>query len=727
MDAETAQPKSEIMTESLFSTYWYRVADLRPALRATVTVSRHVYRGEPWYILRNNLDGRHHRFNAAAFRLIGQMDGKRTVQEIWDNALSLSMDQCPSQDELIRLLYQLHSADLIQNDIFPVDGEQIKKGGDRIRPGWFKRISNPFYLRFPLWDPDRFLTKWSFVTYPLFTSPAFILWAVFVLVAAVAAGLHHAELTNNVTERLLLPSNLILIYLTYPAVKLLHEFGHAFAVKRWGGEVHELGIILLAFTPIPYVDATSSVAFSEKRHRIVVAAMGMMIELFLASFALFIWLNVEAGVIRTLAFVIMLVGGVSTLLFNGNPLLRYDGYYILTDLIEIPNLSQRSVRYMVYLVQRYLLGIRTAESPVTAQGERIWFLLYGPLSCIYRILVVIALSWMVSGYFFLPGVLIAIWGVMSLLVLPVLRGMYRLLDDPEVRRRRFRLVSLGAGGCMLLVMFLFVLPMPLWTTAQGVVWLSDQSVIRAGTDCEIQEILVPVGKVVRAGTPVLRGGDPLLRAEMAVKQAHLQELYAAYHALPLYERVKRRILMEKIQVVRADIESTEERLGKLTIRSPATGRFILVNARSLLGRFVRRGQLLGYIVTDQCPTIRVVVSQNDINLIRNQVSGVEVVLSERISHPIKARIKRFVPEATFHLPSPVLGTAGGGPVPVDPADPDGENALASFFQLDVTLPLPVENPHIGERVYVRFDCGTMPVAMQLYRTLRQLFLKRFYV
>ena len=113
--------------------------------------------------------------------------------------------------------------------------------------------------------------------------------------------------------------------------------------------------------------------------------MGMMVELLLASLAMFVWLNVETGVISALAYNVMVIGGVSTLLFNGNPLLRYDGYYLLADLIEIPNLGQRSTRYIGYLLQRYLLGIEKAESPVTARGERGWFLVYGPISFCYRI------------------------------------------------------------------------------------------------------------------------------------------------------------------------------------------------------------------------------------------------------------------------------------------------------------------------------------------------------
>jgi len=498
------------MTESVFSTYWYRVEKLKPVLRDAAIISRHIYRGQPWYVLRNSLNGRNHRFNAAAYALIGQMDGSRTVQEIWENAGKLSADAAPTQDEVIRLLGRLHDADLIQTDILPSTVDLFHQAQGKPANSLKQRISNPFSLRFPLCDPDRFLERWRFLVAPVFTRGVFFVWLLIVLTALVAAVVHWPDLTGSLTDKLFLPSNLLLLWLIYPLVKILHEFGHAFAVKKWGGEVHEMGIMLLALTPIPYIDATASASFPEKRRRIAVAAMGMMVELLLASLALFVWLNVETGLISALAYNVMLIGGVSTLLFNGNPLLRYDGYYMLADLIEIPNLGQRSTRYLGYLVQRYLLGIETAESPVTAPGEKGWFMIYGPISFCYRIAVLVGLIWLASSHFFFIGVLIALWGTVTLLILPAVRSLIRFLNSPAVRNRRSRMIAVGGGATLGLISLLFVFPMPLWTNTQGVIWLPEQSVIRAGAAFELVEVLVPIEQTVAEDEPLLRGVDPFL-------------------------------------------------------------------------------------------------------------------------------------------------------------------------------------------------------------------------
>ena len=251
--------------------------------------------------------------------------------------------------------------------------------------------------------------------------------------------------------------------------------------------------------------------------------------------------------------------------------------------------------------------------------------------------------------------------------------------------------------------------------------------IRAGTDCELVEVLAPVEQEVARDAPLLRGVDPFLEAEVDIYRARLKELYAVYNAQPLRKRVKRKMLMDEIKLIKGDLHQAEEKSAQLLIRSPARGSFVLIDARNLPGRFVKKGELLGYIVAEHRPTIRAVVSQADIGLVRERVTKIEVRLAERPAMSLRADLERIIPAADLDLPSAALGTGGGGVVPIDPIDPDRLRALESLFQLDLSLPDPVKDPHIGGRAYVRFEHGTMPLAMQWYRSLRQLILWKFYV
>ena len=379
------------------------------------------------------------------------------------------------------------------------------------------------------------------------------------------------------------------------------------------------------------------------------------------------------------------------------------------------------------MLQKYVLGVSEVSSPVTAPGEKGWFAIYGPISFVYRILILVGLILLVSSHFFVIGVLIAIWGTISLLVLPAIRTFNNFINNPAARHKRQQIIAVGGSFLLTLVLLLFVIPMPLWTTTQGVVWLPEQSVIRAGTDCEVVEVLAAVEQPVEQGVPLIRGVDPFLKAKIEVLQAQLQELYASYNAQPLNERVKRKMLRAEIKVMQEDLQQERVELEKLLIRSPSKGNFILVDAQNLPGHFIHQGELLGYIVAEHRPTIRAVVSQADIGLVRERTAGVKILLAGQPSEPLTAKIERIVPAADIYLPAAALGTAGGGKIKVDPTDPDGLRTLVNIFKLDISLPEQFVNPHIGKRVYVKFDHGTMPLAMQWYRSLRQLFLRKYYV
>lgn len=711
---------------SLYSAYWYRVADIKPSLRSHVRVYRHIYRGKSWYVLQDPSSSRQHRFNRAAYLIIGLMNGNRTVRDIWDRAAATLGDDVPSQDETIQLLAKLHAADVLVSDI-PPDSLEMFQRQDRQRAKWRQRLMNPLALRFPLFDPDRFLLK-MLPLIRLFAGRAgALLWCAVVGSAAALTAVHWSELTYGMADRVLTPENLLLLWFTFPLVKLLHELGHAFAARIWGGEVHEMGLMLLVFTPIPYVEASASAAFPEKRRRIAVAAAGMAIELFVAALALFIWLSVEPGQVRNLAFNVMLISGVSTLLFNGNPLLRFDGYYVLADFLEIPNLAQRSTRYLGYLLQRYLFGVEDAVSPVTARGERGWFVVYGIAAFFYRLFIMAVLALSISAKYLAVGVGVAVWAICTQIVLPTIRHSHRFYASIGGRRKRTRFVSVTAGIVAALAIMLFAVPFPLRTRAQGVVSLPENSRVRAGTDCFVTEIVVSDGSMVERGDPLISCEDPHIQAESRVLAADLAGAQARYNAEPLQSRVQREILKQEMAPIEASLARVRERIDQLTVRSPNRGRFVLPEADNLPGRFVKQGDLLGYIMGAAEPIVVVVVGQADIALVQGRSRAIELRLAGRLDTPLAATIGREVPAASDSLPSPVLGTVGGGNIPVDPDDPKGLQTMVQTFQIEMLMPGHPSPVRIGERAYARIDHGYEPLALQWYRRLRQLFLRRFHV
>jgi len=517
------------------------------------------------------------------------------------------------------------------------------------------------------------------------------------------------------------------LWLVFPFLKAVHEFGHGFAVKLKGGEVHDMGIMMLVLTPVPYVDASAASAFREKRERILVGAAGMAVEVFIGALALFFWSMAEPGPWRSLAYNVIFIAGVSSILFNGNPLLRYDAYYILSDLLEIPNLGPRGLRYAGYLCQRYLFGVRDAEPPESTKGERVWFIIYTATSWAYRIFIYIAIVLFIASKLFFIGVLFACWAAVSMFVWPAIKGVKYLSSSPRIRKKRVQAVTATVTALGGIIILISLVPVPLSTRAEGVVWIPEQSFVRPGTDGFVDGLMVQPGTRIKRGDPLVKCSDPLLPAQIKVLEAQLEELHATYDAQIIADKVKAGITKEEIQHVVAKLEDACDRENQLTVRGAASGTFVVPNPQDIPGRYVKRGELIGYILDPSTITARVVVFQGDVDLVRQKSYGVGVRFPERRAETYPAVLRREVPAATDKLPGRALSQEGGGEIAIDPRDTLGIKSFQKIFLFDVELPYHGGLYNVGGRVYVRFDHGKEPLVWRWYREIRQVFLRRLNV
>ncbi len=710
------------MSEAFLSPSWYRVASLQPALRPHAQVHRHRYRGQAWYVLQDHASGRMHRFTPAAYLFIGQMDGVRTVDAIWSEVVDTLEDDAPTQDEIVQLLSQLHAADLLQSNVSPDAGELFERYGKQRRQALRRNVFNPLSVRVPLWHPDAFLERTVRYVGWLFGPTGMVLWLLTVLPAIGLAWVHWPELTHNLSDRVLAAENVVLLVLIYPVVKALHELGHGYAAKARGGEVHEMGIMLLVFFPVPYVDASSATAFRSKWQRAAVGAAGILVEAFLAAAALYVWLLIEPGQSRAVAFNVMLIAGVSTVVFNGNPLLRFDGYYVFADLIEIPNLAQRSNRYWAHLVDRYVFATPNARPFPAAPGERGWFLAYAPASFAYRMLVLFSIVLFVAGENLFFGVLIGAWVIASSILFPLGKMLWHVLKSPRLHRNRRRAVGSTGFAIAALIAMLLAVPVPLHSVSEGVVWLPDDAHVRAGTDGFVQRLLVPPGTLVRTGDALIKSEAPTVAAEIELLSARIDALKARLTAQTVVDRVNAAVTGQELEKEQAALQRALDRADRLTVRSPADGRFVVPRASDLPGRYYQKGELLGFVVVNEAKIVRVVVSQDDSELVRQRLRSAEIKLPDRPAATYPAAVVREVPAAIDQLPSKALFGDGGGAIAADPRDPEGTTAFNRYFQLDLALPPDSEAAAFGARAYVRFNHAWEPLAFQLYRRARQLFL-----
>lgn len=701
---------------------WNHVAKLRPQLHPHVATHPQNFRGARWYILSDTARGRHMRFNALAYEFIGRLDGEQTVDEIFHTIKKLSGSAAPSREDILTILTQLFHLNVLNSGL-PADVEQLFKNSELERDGnRLRRFLNPLAIRFPLLDPDKFLNRTITTVRSVFSLGGALIWLLVIGLAAMLLLVHYQDLTHALKQDIFSPKNIFLMLALFPVMKVFHEFAHAYTVKTWGGEVHEMGITLLVLMPVPYVDASAAWAFREKYKRVLVGASGMIAELFLAALAFILWTMVQPGVIKDAALSAFLIGSVSTILFNANPLLRFDGYYILQDLLEIPNLYSRAGKYNLYLFKKYMLGKLDSLSPTTDSSERKWFVSYGVLAWLYRLFITLTIALFLSTKYFVIGIALALWSLTLMFVVPVYRGIRYLLIDKSLTGIRSQAIGRTAALVSVTACIISLIPFSLYTNAEGIVWVPDQAQIYAQTDGFVEQVIVKPGTTINAGTNVLQLHNPEFNTRNSVLQARERELTARLKSERFSDPIEAEQTTEELATLEADLESLQEDLAAQTLSASANGVFVLPQNQNLIGRYVKKGDPVAYIVNPDDLIVRLVVPQASVGLFAKDIKKIDVRLADYPGDNLTAELLRQTPSGSHTLPSRALSAVGGGDIAVVGTDSNGTTTAEKVFQVDLSLPKNSKVSGLGTRAFVRINHGREILAQQWLRQTRQLLL-----
>lgn len=726
-------------SEPLLSPDWYRVSRMRPRLRSGVRVSRQQVRGETWFVLSDPLSGRHHRFNDVSYGLIASCNGKATLDEVWTARVVAEGDEAPSQAQVIQIFAQAFAANLFAGSP-AADTAAIMKAHQRNQGRRQRAALNPLAFQIPLWDPDQFLSdrmhwmRWVLHRKVLLGVGLVIaLGALLLLVNATSVAQFSAR--ELATGRMLL-----LMWLVYPLMKAVHELAHALLVKAYGGEVHEVGISLLMLSPVPYVDASASVAFSDKYQRMAVAGAGMVVEAFFASIAIVLWLTFEPGLLKDLSFAVLFVGALSTLAVNGNPLLKFDGYFVLCDWFELPNLAARSSQYWQFLMKRFVLRLDQVRFGALSRGEMPWLVAYAPLSWACRALLLVGLAWWVNEWNPALALVVFALAAWSLVLKPMGAALRWTLQSGELRGHRPRAMATVLAGLALFGVFGFGVPLPQRSHAPGVVWLPDDAQLRTSSSGFVEEFLVQDGATVQAGTPIARLSNDLLQVELAKVQAELDQKSIERAVRFEFDAKGAESAMDEIERLTNDRDRLRSKIDALLVRASSNGRVVIDPRQVVVGKHLAQGELIAQVLPKGAPLVRTLVSNEDIALVRERPGTVTVQLassgvstasstgsssgSSSDQEPLIAVLASNTPQSSTTLPTAALGENAGGSIPTDPTDTTGKTARRAYFQMDMRLPANVDT-RVGTRALVTFTHGQASAAQQLGRFLRKSFLRYF--
>lgn len=719
---------------SLFSESWHRVANQRLRLRPSVTIRKQYFRGEVWHIAKDGFTNQFFRFRPEAYDIVARLDGTQTMEEIWMGCLERNPDRAPGQGEIVTLLAQLYQANLIISDL-PADTVQLfERHRKRLLQTIKSQVFGIFFLRIPLFDPDALLNRCWPVLRWLFTPAAGVLWVLVVGLGLAAVG-GQWDRARDQTQGIIDPNNLLLLYLAFAFTKLVHEFGHAACVKKFGGEVHAMGITLLVFTPIPYVDATAAWAFRERWKRIAVGLAGMIPELFVAGIACIIWANTGPGLFNSLCYNAMIVASVSTVIFNINPLLRFDGYYILADLTDSPNLQPRSARHLLHLVERHAFGGTHSTAVARSRRDAWWLGVYGVASWAYRLFVTVSIILLVADRYFGIGLLAGLVTFIGSFVLPVVVAFKYLTREPRIERVRKRAWIVSGAFVAVCVLLLAVIPFPRHFRASGVIRAAGSRVVATPTAGWVADFHVGSEQTVTEGQPLAHLINPELDLVIASVEANHEQTLArereVLHTLPsaIIPMHQRRVAVE------VQLAQLEHDRAALALAAPVSGQWVSPHAEEMKDVWLPRGSPLGDIIGagKDWEFYAVVPQEYAAELFASDQHSSDLRFPGSSGHALPVTSWHVVPGRQDVLPSPALGWTAGGPVKVKLDDAQGRHSAEPFFLVVARVDRSAvagDGPRLlwqGRTGYIRFDLPWSPLLVQWARSFRQMVQNRYQI
>ncbi|KAF0114258.1 MAG: M50 family peptidase [Rhodospirillaceae bacterium] len=709
-----------------FSESWHRVANLVLALRPSVRVHKQRFRGKDWYVLSDPFNNRFFRVRPPAYAFLARLAPPRTVESVWRECLDLFQEDAPGQEEVIRLLTQVHLSDLLYVTNAPDSDRIFERGVTRRSRERRARLLGVLFLRILLFNPEPLLKKLLPVIDRLTGPMGMIVWLAVVALGAKAALDNGTALTHP-TEGVLSPGNLPLLYLAFVLVKAVHEAGHAALCTHFGGAVHTVRLMMMVLTPLPYVDVSSSWAFRSRRARILVGAGGMLAEAFLAGLAALAWSNTGEGTLHALAYNVMVSASVSTVVFNVNPLLRFDGYYILSDLLEIPNLYQRSHQQVYHLVRRHAFGLRNADSPATTLAEAGWLAVYGVGSLVYRVVVFIGIILFIADEFLILGAVMAVAGGLSWGIKSPLKLVSYLAGSPALAGHRGRAVLVTTAAIACMGTMVAWVPFSYGVQASGIIEATGFSQVFTGAPGYVGEIVAPSGVRVHEGALLVVLHNQDLAFEIILAEAQVREAQAAI------DRARNETIADlepanrRLEVLRHRLTDLTRQWEALRVTARQDGLWVAPGLTEKRGIWVERGSPLGNLIPTNAYRFTAVVTQEEAaDLFENAAPTGTVRLRGQSEWDIPAVSVALLPFEQHTLPSATLGWQAGGPIATAPQDGDGRTTLEPFFRIIAPLPADAAVAMLhGRSGVLRLALAPRPLIWQLSHALGQVLQKRY--
>jgi putative peptide zinc metalloprotease protein len=704
---------------------------LRVRLRPDLVVRPQFYEGMTHYVVKDPIGLKYYRFKAEEYFLLQQLDGKSTLLEVKKAFERKYRPQTITVDDLVRFCSQLHEAGVAQIDT----PEQTEVFVKRRRKKIWKKVrgaaANILYIKIPIIDPERLLT-WMYPYFKWIYTRTFVVLSCLLMLSALTMVVSNF---TEVKERL--PDfqsffnwrTIVYFWCSLAIVKIIHEFGHGLTAKHFGGEVHEMGALLLCLTPALYCDVTDSWLLPNKWHRIWISAAGIYVECVLASLATFAWFYSNPGLFNSLMMATMFLCSMNTIMFNANPLMRYDGYYVLADYLEIPNLRVKANQFFSYAFQEKVLGLEVPVQSYMPRTRRWLFLTYAITSFLYRWFVTLSILFFLNRLMkpykvYSIGIFFAMWGMIPLVIMPVYQIVKFVRTPGRLRKVKKVRATAFAVSTVALITAILMIPTPLRIKGTLVVAPENPSRIYANTAGRLVTLAVRDGDMVKKGDLIaqLSNLDKQRERSSMQEELELNRVKAAYFSRS--KDLEGRRLARQHSTLADELEPVvariNDQISHLYLVADRDGQVIGVPKRETTGSWVRPDKAFCEIANPKKLQAQVIIDQGDVDLLQTgSKAWVKIYgLSERT---YRTEIAEIASRNRDEIPAE-LSNVGGGEIAAEQDKKTGKiKSVSAVFEL--LLPLDNEDLslHVGQRGFAKIDGGTSTLAWFIWRTLSKTF------
>ncbi|XZE52788.1 hypothetical protein SH139x_004493 [Planctomycetaceae bacterium SH139] len=671
------------------------LADVIIRTRTDLVVSRHVVSGKPQYVLQDEISFQSRALTLREYRIYASFDGVHTCS---DNFRRLVADEVLSpedEEDYYGFLLALHQRGVL--DLPISNGKQLYERHLQRKA----RVRRSLPMQILCWkqslgNPDRILNRCAPLLRFLFTWQALVVWSGVTLFVISIVMKRWQELVSPLAS-MLAEQNIFILMAILCFLKAWHELGHGVACKIWGGKVPDCGVLFIVGTPCAYIDASCAWSMPSRLRRIVISLGGVYFESFVAIAAFLIWCFAENPWTRSIAHHTMVLSTLTTLLFNINPLMKFDGYFVLSDALNMPNLRGRADDALRWATKRFLLGLNL-PAPAETSKRLVGLVLFGLLATLYRLLIMCGII----------GVLMwrsPILGIVLATVYLLLIGSQQLIQigrylwrHPETtgKRRQAILATTAMLGVLLGGVFI---PFDKTVTLPGVFGYQNEHLVRGLTSGIMERKLVKSGDSVEAGEVIAIFSEPSISHEVNRTGAELNAV-----RLQLREAVARgtndtRRYAHEADTTLSRLELLEERMAELQLTSPFAGKLIDWGEGVRVGAGLPAGQIIASVGSGQS-ILRVLVNQRALREYQPRVGeAVFIVLPWDWQQRIPAKIVSVAACSLDRVSAPALTQLGGGDIEVSPAD---MRPSRDAFAIEVLMDSPpAENNRMGVRASVQ--------------------------